>query len=102
DLVVVHPGPRACDICDTWARSVLTIQPGPSGEVTVAAVDGSGDVTIEVDGSLDDARDDGWGHPNCRCAVAAYLPGVTDSTIIQRPPWDAEGYAAQQKQRTLE
>lgn len=102
-LVVIHPGPRACDICDTWARAVLTIDPGGvEGEMTVDAVDGSGQVTVDVAGSLDDARDDGWGHPNCRCAVSPYLPGVTDPSIIDRPPWDAEGYAAQQQQRQIE
>lgn len=103
DLVVVHPGPRACDICDDWARGILTIDPGGvAGEVTVDAVDGSGQVTVEVMGSLDDARGDGWGHPNCRCAIAAYLPGVTDASTIQRPEWDREGYEAQQQQRAIE
>lgn len=103
DLVAIQPGPRACDICDTWARSILTIDPGGvAGELTVDAVDGSGSVTVDVAGSLDDARDDGWGHPNCRCSVVAYLPGVTDAGLLDRPPWDADGYAAQQAQRVNE
>lgn len=104
ELVVVHPGPRACDVCDFWARSILTLDPsGARGTVEVpSAADPSQTVEVEVDGSLDDARDDGWGHPNCRCALQIYLPGVTDASIIDRPPWDAEAYAAQQEQRRLE
>lgn len=103
DLVVIQPGPRACDICDRWARSVLTIDPGGvAGVVEAEAVDGSGIARIEVDGSLDDARSKGWGHPNCRCAVGAYLPGVTDPAILDRPKWDAAGYEAQQRQRQIE
>lgn len=101
DLVVVHPGPRACDICDTWARSILSVS-GSGGSMYVTDLKTGEQIEVQVDGSLDDARDDGWGHPNCRCALQVYLPGVTDASIIDRPPWDQEGYEAQQRQRGIE
>ena len=101
ELCTIHPGPRSCEICDDWANVILTVDPGGTeGTYTFDAVDGSGPVEVDVAGSLDDARDDGWGHPNCRCAIAPYLPGVTEPT--DRPPWDQEGYEAQQQQRQIE
>lgn len=102
NLVVIHPGPRPCDICDGWARQVLSLDGSPAGTVQVTDIITGELVEIEIGGTLDDARDDGWNHPNCRCGVGAYLPGVTDPDIIERPVWDADGYAAQQDQRGIE
>lgn len=100
-LVVIHPGPRPCDVCDIWARTVLSIDGTPAGTITVEGVIGP-PVEVEVGGTLDDAISDGYQHPNCRCGIEAFLPGVTDSSVIEREQWDAEGYAAQQRQREIE
>lgn len=101
DLVVIHPGPRACRICDQWARMILT-----TGTATgVQQLDNAaapGTVSIDVGGTLDDAKAAGWGHPNCRCGMRSFIPGVTDVSLIERPEWDAVGYEAQQKQRGIE
>lgn len=102
NLVVIHPGPRSCDICDYWARGILALDDTPAGIVTVPALVGEGTVEVEVLGSLDDAILDGYQHPNCRCGMAVYLPGITDPDIIEREPWDQEGYVAQQRQRDIE
>lgn len=101
NLVVVQPGPRACDICDDWARSILSLD-GSSGTLTVENLATGEPMEVEVEAGIDDARDDGFQHPNCRCTITAYLPGITDPAIIERPPWDQEGYEAQQQQRALE
>lgn len=101
DLVVIQPGPRPCDICDSWAGKILTVS-GQPGTMTVADLSGTGTIDVEVDDTLDAARDDGWGHPNDRCNLATYLPGVSGSSLLDRQPWDEEGYKAQQQQRGIE
>lgn len=101
DLVIIRPGPRACRICDQWARMVLSTS-GMTGTLTVERVNGPGTITIEVEATLDQARAAGWGHPNCRCGIRAYMPGVTKLSMLDRPEWDAEGYVQQQRQRAIE
>lgn len=101
DLVVVHPGPRACKICDRWARMILA-RSGSAGTIEARSLRTGEPVTIRVGGTLSQARSGGWGHPNCRCGIAAYMPGVTSADTIQRPPWDERAYRAQQQQRQLE
>ena len=59
-------------------------------------------VAVTVDDTLAAARAAGWGHPNCRCALQTYLPGVTRRDTIERPRWDQEAYEAQQRQRGIE
>lgn len=101
DLVVIHPGPRACGICDRWARAILTTG-GRVGQLQLPDLRRGGEIEVKVDATLDEARAAGWGHPNCRCGLHTYLPGVTQADIIERPEWDAEGYQAQQQQRGIE
>lgn len=101
DLVIIHPGPRACKICDYWARMILSTT-GQTGTLTLDRVNAPGVIDVVVEASLDDARAAGWGHPNCRCGVRAYLPGVTKPELIERPEWDEVGYIAQQEQRSIE
>lgn len=101
NLVIIHPGPRPCEICDHWARSILSLD-GTTGEVEVQSLtDGTTD-SVFVEASLQTARDNGWNHPNCRCSVGGFFPGVTDPLVIQRPPWDKYGYDASQHQRQIE
>lgn len=102
DLVIIHPGPRHCDICDKWARKTLT-RGTVTGPVTVySATDGHA-FQVQVDDTLSQARAGGWGHPNCRCNLEAYIPGVT--VLSEAKPegaWDQEQYDAQQRQRAIE
>lgn len=100
-LVVIHPGPRPCDICDEWARGILSLDGTPEGVYEVQGILG-GTVEVEVMGTLEDAQADGFQHPNCRCGIGSYLPGVTDPAVIDREPWDQAGYEAQQRQRDIE
>ncbi|WKW85400.1 hypothetical protein SEA_MILANI_6 [Microbacterium phage Milani] len=103
DLVYIQPGPRHCDRCDQWANVPLWRASGSAGQVTVESVVSDRPVRVDVKGSLDQAKAAGWGHPNCRCAVGAYLPGVTEKTLPRpRPAWDQDGYENQQKQREIE
>lgn len=102
NLVVIHPGPRPCDICDQWARGILSLDDTPAGVLLVPSLLGGEPIEIEVMGTLAEAEADGFMHPNDRCGIGAFLPGVTDPEVIEREPWDQEGYEAQQRQRDIE
>ncbi|MFD6415994.1 phage minor capsid protein [Streptomyces sp. NPDC060194] len=101
ELVMVSEAPEECPLCRKWEGKILT-RAGAPGERTLRlehAVRDGETVTVEVAGSLTEARGGGLFHPNCRHDVLAYLPGVT-----RRPPaTPARGtYEQSQKQRYLE
>lgn len=98
DLVMIHPGPRHCQRCDAWANVPLYRASGKPGVHLFDSAVSLKKVKVDVKGTLAQAKEAGWGHPNCRCNVGVYIPGVTQ-TPIPRPPWDEAGYEAQQKQR---
>ncbi|XAO35612.1 capsid maturation protease and VIP2-like ADP-ribosyltransferase toxin [Microbacterium phage FireCastle] len=101
NLVMIYPGPRHCDRCDAWSNTPLYRTSGKPGVHLFDSAVSTNKVKVNVAGSLNDAKADGWGHPNCRCNVGVFLPGVTP---IQnpRPKWDEEGYKNQQAQRAIE
>jgi predicted butyrate kinase (DUF1464 family) len=101
NLIAIEPGARPCDICDMYARAVLSLD-GSTGTISVFDWSTGGTIDVEIDYTLDEAIADGLEHPNCRCSRRAFIPGVTDASALERPPWDADGYAAQQRQRELE
>lgn len=101
DLVYIHPGPRHCETCDEWSNSPLWRTTGPIGQQYVPSATEDKPYRVMVWGTLDQAKAAGWGHPNCRCNVGAFIPGAT--VLPQpRPPWDEDGYKAQQEQRAIE
>lgn len=101
DLITVEPGARPCDLCDDWAREILSLN-GETGILTRESFGEEDTIEIEVEFSIDDAIADGFEHPNCRCRRVAYIPGVTDPSKLERPEWDERGYVAQQQQRQIE
>jgi len=101
DLIIISPGPRPCDICDRWARKILTIHSTTKRKPDTSLTTGRA-IVVRVDGTLAEARAAGVFHPNDRCSSKTYLPGVTKAEELQRPPWDADGYAQQQRQRQIE
>lgn len=101
DLVVVQPGPRACKVCDEWARAILS-RYGNTGKQQVKSLTTGKPMNLTVKATLAAARAAGYGHPNCRCRLRAFIPGATDLNVIQRPAWDQAGYEAQQQQRAIE
>lgn len=100
NLVYINPGPRHCELCHTWTGKVLYARSGKAGDVTVTNMKTGGKITVHVAGSLDTARSAGWGHPNCRCSVSAYIPGA--SRVPAREKFDLAGYTDQQQQRVNE
>lgn len=101
DLVIVSDAPRECPLCRPWERQVLSIA-GPAGRRTVEVEHATRDgvtVTVQVAGSLDEARLAGLQHPNCRHSVSAYTPGITP---VDNAKSDPDGYEAGQRQRAIE
>lgn len=98
-LVYINAGPRHCELCNDWTGKVLKARGVGSGTLTMVDAVTGGRVTVEVAGSLDDARSAGWGHPNCRCSVSAYIPGASRP---KKQPFDRRGYEDQQQQRLNE
>jgi hypothetical protein len=73
---------------------------GQLGDVTIPDALTGQPTTIHIDGTLQQARDAGWGHPNDKCSVVGYLPGVTR---LQDPSTlDPEMEKAQTRLRALE
>lgn len=75
NLVTIVVGIGACKACARWAGKVLSLD-GTTGTVQVEHATQDGLVTVTIDGTLADARAHGWNHPNCRCSIAAYFPGL--------------------------
>lgn len=100
DLVSVVVGSDACQRCAAWAGKILRLTPGPVGRVRVPRADGRGDVVVHVAGTLEQARDAGWGHPNDRCRQVAYLPGL--SVVEDATTYDPDAEAARERLRALE
>jgi hypothetical protein len=101
ELVIVSQAPEECDLCRPWERKVLT-RTGAGGvrEVQVEHSTEDGEmVTVQVAGSLEEARSAGLMHPNCRHTVSAYLPGVSRIPAAQA---SRGTYEDSQKQRYLE
>lgn len=67
----------ACEACVVWQGQIVT-EDGPTGTVQMEhATEDGVMVDVEIMGTLVEARADGWQHPNCRCTLLPYLPGVT-------------------------
>lgn len=110
-LVIVSDAPLECEQCAPWEGEVLSLGPG-SGPRTIraeraiqpaglrAALRPPETVAVHIAGSLVEARSKGLFHPNCRHALAAYLPGVT--TRPPHHPTPGTTYADTQRQREIE
>lgn len=75
-LSVIVGSLDACKRCAPWIGKIVSTD-GTTGTVTLPHATEDTDVTVTIDGSLDDARGAGWGHPNDRCQCVAYLPGLS-------------------------
>jgi len=99
NLVTIQGGVDACKLCAPWIGKILSTN-GVVGPVTMPHATQDRTVTVQVYGTLDQARRQGWGHPNCRDTVSAYLPGlpVPQAGFEYSPEAEAE----RAKQRKLE
>lgn len=98
-LVTVVRGLDSCRKCADWSGKILSTD-GTVGPVTLPHATEKRTVTVEVAATVDQARAAGWGHPNCRCRLVPYLPGLTvpqDDTT-----YDPDAEAERATQRRLE
>ncbi|MEU5945130.1 phage minor capsid protein [Micromonospora sp. NPDC047465] len=100
DLVIVSDSPRECERCRPWEGKVLAISGGRRGRVEMPSMVGDGTVTVDIAGTVDEARADGLMHPNCTHSLRAYLPGATRRPA--RPTANPAGYEAKDRQRAIE
>lgn len=100
NLVTVVRGLDSCRKCAAWAGAILSTDGTPAGPRVLPHATDSGSLTVYVSGTVDGARAAGWGHPNCRCRLVSYSPGLTipqgDTT------YDEAAEKERAKQRSLE
>lgn len=77
NLVTVVRGLDSCRKCAAWAGKILSTDGTPAGPTIMPHQTEDRSVAVQVDGTVDGARAAGWGHPNCRCRLVPYMPGLT-------------------------
>lgn len=98
-LVQIVAGVGACKVCSAHTGKVYSTDGTPAGVYLLKSpVDGSM-VAVTVAGTLDEARAQGWRHPNCRCTTVAYLPG---GVLLKGSTYDPDAERARDQLRTLE
>lgn len=91
-------GSDACANCAAWADKVLT-EGRATGDLMVPHAITGEPAVLHIDGTLEQARAAGWGHPNCRCVLVAALPGLDRRGVTTHDP---EHEKARDKLRELE
>lgn len=76
NLVTVQGGFDACKRCAPWIGKILSTD-GTTGTITLPHATQDRPVVITIHGTVEEARAAGWGHPNCRDRLTAYLPGLS-------------------------
>ncbi|QXE28937.1 MULTISPECIES: phage minor capsid protein [Microbacterium] len=94
NLVTVQGGFDACRKCAPWIGKVLSTD-GTTGTITLPHATQDRTLTITIHGTVEQARAAGWGHPNCRDRLTAYLPGLSISQA------DFQYNKAAEKERAL-
>jgi hypothetical protein len=99
-LVTIVGGLDACKRCAPWIGKILSTDGSPAGPYVLPHATESQAVTVNVAGTIEQARAAGWNHPNCRDKAVAYLPGLT---IPQADfQYDAAAEKERSEQRALE
>lgn len=97
NLVTVVRGLDSCKKCADWAGAILSTDGTPPGPVVLQRAAGPGAVTVNVAGTVQQARNAGWGHPNCRCRLVPYLAGLTVPQADTTYDEDAEKERSEQR-----
>ncbi|WP_291280017.1 phage minor capsid protein [Galactobacter sp.] len=100
NMVRVVGGNDMCHLCGPWANRTLSLDGTPAGDYPMLSAVEDRMVTMHVAGTIDQARDQGWGHPNCRCTTVCVLPGVEPA--IQGPTYSPDMEQERDRLRALE
>jgi len=76
NLITIVGAADAGKECAPWIGKILSTN-GETGQVVVPHATLDEQVTVTIYATLDQAKAAGWGHPNDRCRVVSYLPGLT-------------------------
>lgn len=100
DLVTPIVGNSACEKCARWAGRILT-NGTRTGTIEVEhAIQDGVFIRVQVDATVEEARRQHWQHPNCRCTLVAYLPGLT--VPVDATTYSEEDEQARERLRALE
>lgn len=99
-LGTIVGGFDACSKCAPWIGKVVSLDGTPGGPRIVQSATSDAMITINVAGSLEQARNSGLFHPNCRDRVAAFQPGLTVPQAGYE--YNPEAEKARERQRELE
>jgi hypothetical protein len=77
DLVSVVVGRGACRKCSEYANKVLCYRGEPGMRVVEHATRDYVFLNVDVYATVEQAREHGFLHPNCKCRLVAYLPGLS-------------------------
>lgn len=89
----------ACKRCAPWIGKIVSLD-GTTGDIELPHTTRDETVVVRITGTLEQARSQGWGHPNCRDKVVAYQPGLA---IPQADfQYDRKAEQERQEQRRLE
>ena len=106
DLIwtLTHSSEGSCPLCIPWLGKVLSLTGNTTGAVEITDAGGQL-VSVDVAGTLNEARALGFRHPNCRCGWIPFVPGadLAAASFMAVPEAEAAAaYEASQRQRALE
>lgn len=98
NLVTISVGLDACERCTAQSGKIFSTD-GTTGDIILPHATEDRGVAVHIDGTVSDARAAGWGHPNDRCQLHAYLPGLPVAAPVQ---YDKAAEDERAKQRSIE
>lgn len=98
-MVTAIVGYAGCEYCSKYGGRILSTDGTPAGKYWVDNEVELSKVLIEIVATLDEARQAGFQHPNCRCTVTAYIPGLTE---VPESTYDPDAEAESREHRELE
>ncbi|WP_440708815.1 phage minor capsid protein [Herbiconiux sp. YIM B11900] len=89
----------SCKLCAPWVGKNLSTD-GTTGVVTLPHATDDRQVTLVIAGTVQQARNAGFGHPNCTHKLVAVLPGLRNPQADFK--YDPKAEEARERQREIE
>lgn len=103
-LYQVIVGNDACQKCAAYAGLILSADSvtGPHETTVQHATQDDIWVTVQVADSVTGAKENGWRHPNCRCTLIGYFPGLDSPATVTQTTYNPVMEAEREQLRALE